>query len=306
MMRPRRCGVDLSELTKDQIVVLWRDPHAGITDLDQQLGDIALPSSNGFEPDATARRREVDGIAEQIADHVRHFLAIRDDRRRGRLDVDLELQVLALDERFVERGYLTQHVDDREGNRYDGELVGRAAGVREDLTDLREELASTADDSVDALHLAIGERTQEAVAKNLGVRDHRRERCAQVVRDVGEKLRLQLVARTQVSDLLERGAQLDLEHPHALVRTRGRVGVEQRFCFRFHSRHSPIPPSETGCAISSISSSSSSIASSSCWRFRSAQYRPPAASSSSCRPCSTISPASSTTIQLASRIALIR
>src|SRR5690348_14949210 len=107
MMRPRRCGVDMGELSKNQIVVLRCDAYTRITDLDQQLGKIVLPPSRGPEPDAAARRRKVDGIAEEIADHVRHLLAIRDDRRRGRLDVDLELEVLALDERLVERRHLT-------------------------------------------------------------------------------------------------------------------------------------------------------------------------------------------------------
>ena len=51
---------------------------------------------------------------------------------------------------------------------------------------------------------------------------------------------------------------------------------------------------------------SRSMASTSCCRRSNAQYRPPSASSSSCRPCSTTRPSSSTTIQVASRIALIR
>src|SRR3954464_7168348 len=106
-------------------------------------------------------------------------------------------------------------------------MIGGAAGVRQDLANLREELASTADDPVDALHLAIGERSEETVAENLGVCDHRRERCAQVVGDVGEKLRLQLVARAEVGDLLERGAQLDLEYADTLVRVRAGSRVQQ-------------------------------------------------------------------------------
>ena len=88
------------------------------------------------------------------------------------------------------------------------------------------------------------------------------------MRDVGEELRLQLIARAQVGDLLERRAELELQRRKSIVDASG--GCCHYFRFRIDSRHSASPPSVTGCT-NSMSSSSSAIASSSCCLLRSAQ-----------------------------------
>ena len=81
------------------------------------------------------------------------------------------------------------------------ELVRRAARVGEDLADLIEQLPPAADDAAHALHLSRRQIAENPVAQDLGVRDHRGERRAQIVRDVGEELRLERVARAQLGDL---------------------------------------------------------------------------------------------------------
>src|SRR5689334_2242152 len=202
MMRPRRCCIDLRELAKDEIVVLGRDADACITDLDEQLRAVAAPALLSLEPHAPARRREVDRIAEQVADDVRHLLAIGDDRWHRRVYLDANLEAFPREQRLVQRIHLLQHLSYREARWHQRQLIRGASRVSQNLTDLRQQLASTTDDSVDALHLTVGDRTEEAVAKDLGVRDHRREGCAQIVRDVGEKLRLELVARAEIRGLL--------------------------------------------------------------------------------------------------------
>src|SRR3954470_20425361 len=103
MMRTRGRGVDLRELAEDQIVMFGRDSDAGITDLDQQLREIALAARRGPQPHAPTRGREVDRVAEEVADDMCHLLAIGDDGRYGRLDVDLEVEMLAGEQRLIER-----------------------------------------------------------------------------------------------------------------------------------------------------------------------------------------------------------
>src|SRR6185437_13995492 len=127
------------------------------------------------------------------------------------------------------------------------------------------------------------------------------ERGSQVMGDVGEELRLELVARTQIRHLFQRGPELMLQGREPLLGSRGAHVRRQHPRLGIDSRHVLVLPS-ADCA-NSISSLSSSIASSNCCRFNSDQYRPPAANNSSWRPCSTIRPPSSTTIQLASRMA---
>src|SRR4051812_15349773 len=98
MVRTRRRRVDLGELAKDQIVMLRRDADTGIANLDQQLGEISSPAHLCLEPDATAGGGEVDRVAEEVADDVRHLLSIGDDRRHRRLDLDLKIEALAGEE----------------------------------------------------------------------------------------------------------------------------------------------------------------------------------------------------------------
>src|SRR4051812_49116859 len=110
MMRTRRCGVDLRKLAEDQIVMFGRDADTAIAHLDEQLGKIASSARLRLEPAAAACRCEVDGVAEQIADDVRHLLAIGDDWWDRGLDLDLKVETLASQERLVERRHLVQHV----------------------------------------------------------------------------------------------------------------------------------------------------------------------------------------------------
>src|SRR5439155_21841580 len=107
----------------------------------------------------------------------------------------------------------------------------------------------------------------------------------EVVRDVRQKLRLQAVARAQLGDLDQRIPELRLQGRHATVRGSHRYPIRGVI----NPAHALMLSSETACANSP---SSASIESSSCCRFSSAQYRPPAANSSACRPCSTICPPS--------------
>ena len=120
--------------------------------------------------------------------------------RHPRVRLDDERQPLLLEQRLVQRAHLLEHLADGEPRRDDRELVRRAARVGEDLADLVEQLASAADDAAHALELSRRQIAENPVAQNLGVRDHRGERRAQIVRDVREELRLELVARAQLGD----------------------------------------------------------------------------------------------------------
>src|SRR6185437_10460197 len=282
-------------------VMLRRDADAGVSDLDQHRLGLGASGPRRLEPDAPARRRELDRVAEQVADDVRDLLAVGVDRRKLLLNVDGQLQPLLLEQRRIERAHLIQRIADREDRCGERELVRRAPRVRENLSDLGEQLASAIDDPAHALHLSHRQIAQDPVAQDLGVRDHGGERRTQVVRDVRQKLRLERVARPQLGDLDDRLLELRFHDGEPMFgRTEGGV----RIADRFYPTHALILPAEPAAANSP--SPSASIDSSNCCRLSSAQYRPPADNSSECRPCSTIRPSSNTMIQVASRIALTR
>src|SRR6185503_10137683 len=107
MMRPRWTGIDLRELAEDEIVVLRRNPDAGIADLHEQLRRSGTRRPHRAEPDAPTGGCEIDGVAEQVPDDVGDLLAVRHDGRERGIDLDDELQLLACDQRLVERAHLT-------------------------------------------------------------------------------------------------------------------------------------------------------------------------------------------------------
>ena len=138
VVRARRRRVDLRELAEDQIVMLGRDADARVADLDEQLGRGRSARRRArFEPHAAAGRREVDRVAEQIADDVRDLLAIGDDRRQRRLDVDRRASSrFFLSSDSLSALTCSSTSRDRERRRHERELIRRAARIREDLADL--------------------------------------------------------------------------------------------------------------------------------------------------------------------------
>src|SRR5262249_44629205 len=133
------------------------------------------------------------------------------------LDVERQREAFLLEQRLVQHAHLLEHFPNRESRRYERELVRRAARIRQDFTHLREQLTSAADDAAHALHLTRREIAEDAVAENFRVCDDGGERRSQVVRDVGEKLRLQTIASAKLGDLHYGRLQLALERGHPRV-----------------------------------------------------------------------------------------
>ena len=142
---------------------------------------------------------------------MRDLLAIRDERRHVRRDVDVQRQAFLRDQRLVERRNLRDDRRDVKLARRHGELVRRTARVGENLAHRLEQLAAAADDARHAVALLLGQRAENPIAQDLGVRDDRRQRRPQVMRDVREKLRLERVARLQLGVDLRRLVQRLLE-----------------------------------------------------------------------------------------------
>ncbi len=90
----------------------------------------------------------------------------------------------------------------------------------EDVVDQREQVAPGLVDVLEIVGLLLVHLAEHALDQHLGETDDRVERRAQLVRHVGEELRLVLVGDLELGALL-----LDfLEEPHVLDRDRGLVG----------------------------------------------------------------------------------
>ncbi len=269
----RRARVHLGELAEHEVVVLRRDADPRVADFDHALVHAVVDVRERANPDAPALRGEVDRVAEQVADDVRHLLPVGVQRREAVLDLGREREPLLAHERVVQCAELREHVGEVERRAGDRELVRRAARVGEDLADLVEQLPAAIDDPRDAVELPLAERPEDAVAQDLGVRDHRGERRAQVVRDVRKELRLERVARFQLGDRLKSLLELRLERHHAsfsagrLREWLGRGGIR---AIHGSEVYASAPPPPVPAVTDDASASSSSIDSSSCWRCSSA------------------------------------
>jgi len=103
VMLSRRTRIDLRELTKHEVVMLGVDADAGVADFHHALRAVGPFDASGMHPHMPTARREVDRVAEQVPDDVRHLLAI------GSHEVELggnygdEVESLLAGERLVQR-----------------------------------------------------------------------------------------------------------------------------------------------------------------------------------------------------------
>src|SRR4051812_7503938 len=224
VVRTRRRSIDLRKLAENHLVVVAGDAAAGITNL--YACHPTVGSNPGKrDPDSPAVIGELDGVSDQIAEHVLHLVPIGVNRRHVVTIEPLDGEMLPRRERVIKQANLIDELRQREVRSYQGDLVTRRAHVRENLVDHIEQLVPTAQDSADAVSLLRVELTEHPVAKNLRVGDNRSQRSPQVVRDVGQELRLQLVTRAQLvdgalrllGDLLERDDALSQKGSDFLV-----------------------------------------------------------------------------------------
>src|SRR5438270_3207238 len=110
MMLPSSRGIDLRELLEHKFVVLGRDSDSSVSHFSYELVTIRL----GAHPHAPARWREVDRVAEEIAEDVSNLLAVGEERRQVRRQMELELETLLRQQRLVQSRHLLHDVGEPE------------------------------------------------------------------------------------------------------------------------------------------------------------------------------------------------
>ena len=192
-------GVGLLERLEDQLVLLGRNADPGIGD---GKGEHLLraPERGGAESVGAEfdldrerdppRRRELEGVGEQVLQHLLQSRCVGEDhsrdRRRDR-DRELDPRRKGGPERALERlGYLADL------HRADVHLQPSRLDLREveDLVDEREQVLPAGVDGRRVLHFLRVERGARVLRQQAGQDEHAVQRRAQLVRHVGEKLRL--------------------------------------------------------------------------------------------------------------------
>src|SRR5437867_11066418 len=119
MMLPRGRGVDLRELLEDEIVMVRGDSDPGVADFRPQRATIGVR----VNPDPSAWRRELDGVPDEIAEHVRDLLAVGKNRWQFWRDVQVQPELLFDQQWLAEASHLRHDVGERERRRRKRELI---------------------------------------------------------------------------------------------------------------------------------------------------------------------------------------
>ena len=176
----------LLELLEDPLPILGSDARAGVGDRDP---DLAVDSRRAHV-DLPAGRRELHRVREQVEDDLLDPSLVAVDhvdlRIGGERDTDPVL-----------RRALAHHHDAAlerlpKGERVHLELdLSRLdLGEVEDVVDQREQMVPRRDDVVEVLRLLLVHRADHLVAQHLREADDRVQRRPQLVRHVGQELRL--------------------------------------------------------------------------------------------------------------------
>ena len=222
--------------------------------------------------DGPARRRELHGVREQVEDHLPDPpLVARDDVDAGdRCERDLD----AVLQRALAHHHdaALERVLQRERRDLELDLPGLDLGQVEDVVDQRQQVVARGEDVLEVLRLLLVELAEELLAEHLREADDRVQRRPQLVRHVGQELRLVPARRLELAALLVQlgecrlelaGPLLDLlleariglleprRHAIELLRERSEL-VVARYLDRARrarrSRSSPPPPGSTRSA----------------------------------------------------------
>src|SRR2546423_3827096 len=202
--------VDLRELAEHQLVVIARDAATGITDFDEKLILIRTAPRKCY-PDPSAVLCELYRVPNQVCQDVLDLVSIGIDAREVVAIGSIDGNVLFGCQRLVEQSHLIDNLGDREFGAHERHLITGATDICENLVDHVQQLLAAIDDASDAVALFRVQLTEHAITQYLCVGDDGSERCAQIVRDIRQELRLQRVTRGEVVDGFLRLASLSLK-----------------------------------------------------------------------------------------------
>src|SRR5687767_299307 len=171
-----------------------------------------------------AGRGELDGIRHEVQQHLLDPGAVGIDGRQIDRHVLFQLHALVPDERQRRLDALLDDVVEVERLRAHLELARLDAREIEDAVDQLEQVATRVVHRLHVRLLPLGEVAVEAVEQDLGEADDRVQRRSQLVRHVGEELRLQ-AARLHEADV---GRRQPLVQPRVLQRDGRLVGEERQ------------------------------------------------------------------------------
>src|SRR5205807_4136910 len=185
----------LLELLEDSLVVRHGDAGSIVAHAYDHLVACAVCT----DVDMTATARELQRVRDQVEQDLLELPLIRLDDADVRIHLESHADPLPRGTLAQQRQRVLQHL----GKRQTADLQLHPSGFDlrevEDVIDQCEQMATRAVDIGNVFHLLLVEIAEQLVLKDLGEPDDRVERGAQLVRHVGEKLRLVPAGRLELT-----------------------------------------------------------------------------------------------------------
>ena len=206
--------VDLVELLEDAVQLLRRYPW---TRVGHGNGEVAVHGRRGDAHFASVG--ELDGVADEVEEHLGEALLVAQADRQLLGNVGLERELLGLRQRLGCRAHRLDHALDGVLAEVQAELAGLDLGDVEHGVDQAQQVLAVGADAREGIHRFLGQRLVEAFLHQLGIAEDGGERGSQLVAHVGDELRLVLAG-----DLQARGSSGRSPRTGGRSRARSRTG----------------------------------------------------------------------------------
>src|SRR5579859_5270548 len=209
-------GVGLLECLEDDLLLLRRNADAGIGDFEcdhrRRLAEhrmIAAPAAQcgaDIEPDA-ALRGELEGVRQEVLQDLLQAFGVGEDAASEiRIEMHLERQLARLGLETERPRHRVEHVGEEHILGIDVDRAGLDLRQVENVADEVEQVGAGAVDGLGEFDLLVRKVALRIVGQLLAEDEDRVERRAQLVRHVGQELRLVLRCQRQLGRLLLQGA----------------------------------------------------------------------------------------------------
>ena len=182
----RPASARLPELLEDQLLVVGRDPEpvVGHCNLDDAVAHPRL------DVDAAARRRELDGVRQQVEDDLPQPPLVGPNRYLVRVEPQSRAPLPPGSRALHACQCALQGRAQREGGEVQLHLSRLDLRQVEDVVDQEQQVAAGLEDVLDVTELALVQLAEQLLLQELGEADDGVQRRPQLVRHVGEELRL--------------------------------------------------------------------------------------------------------------------
>ena len=179
---------ELHELGEELGQLIFGDAGPGVLDGDDDI----LAAATGGDLDR-ALLGELDGVGDDVGDDLAQAALVGARVRRGRLDVDLDLDALLLHERALRLGHVADELADVDVAELERDLAGGDGRNVDDLVDEVDEVRGRGEDDAYVLFLLVGEDLGAGIEQRAGAAEDAVERVAQLARDQRQEVGARLI-----------------------------------------------------------------------------------------------------------------